>query len=47
MDALEAAIRCQDASAALDLLAQLVPEWQRGEVGGQSQAAHPTDGAHC
>ncbi|WP_254993385.1 polysaccharide biosynthesis protein [Cyanobium sp. BA5m-21] len=47
LDALEAAIRCQDASAALDLLAQLVPEWQRGEVGGQSQAAHPTDGAHC
>jgi FlaA1/EpsC-like NDP-sugar epimerase len=30
LDALEAAIARQDASAALELLAQLVPEWQRG-----------------
>jgi len=40
---MEAAIRRQDAPAALDLLAQLVPEWQRGEVGGQPQAAHPVE----
>jgi len=46
IEALEAAIRRQDAPAALDLLAQLVPEWQRGEVGGQSQAAHPVEVAH-
>ena len=31
IEAMEAAIRCQDAPAALDLLAQLVPEWQRGD----------------
>jgi FlaA1/EpsC-like NDP-sugar epimerase len=43
IEAMEAAIRCQDAPAALDLLAQLVPEWQRGEVGGQPQAAHPVE----
>jgi FlaA1/EpsC-like NDP-sugar epimerase len=47
IEAMEAAIRRQDAPAALDLLAQLVPEWQRGEVGGgQSQAAHPVEVAH-
>ena len=46
IEAMEAAIRCQDAPAALDLLAQLVPEWQRGEVGGQPQSAHPADVAH-
>jgi FlaA1/EpsC-like NDP-sugar epimerase len=46
IEALEAAIRRQDAPAALDLLAQLVPEWQRGEVGGQSQASHPVEVAH-
>ena len=40
---MEAAIRRQDAPAALDLLAQLVPEWQRGEVGGQPKAAHPVE----
>ena len=34
IDAMEAAIRRQDAAAALDVLAQLVPEWRRGEVGG-------------
>jgi hypothetical protein len=28
---MEAAIQRQDADAALDVLAQLVPEWQRGE----------------
>lgn len=43
IEAMEAAIRRQDAPAALDLLAQLVPEWQRGEVGGQPQAAHPVE----
>ena len=46
IEAMEAAIRRQDAPAALDLLAQLVPEWQRGEVGGQPQAAHPVEVAH-
>ena len=43
IEAMEVAIRRQDAPAALDLLAQLVPEWQRGEVGGQPQAAHPVE----
>ena len=43
IEAMEAAIRRQDAPAALDLLAQLVPEWQRGEVGGQPQVAHPVE----
>jgi FlaA1/EpsC-like NDP-sugar epimerase len=33
IEAMEAAIRRQDAEVALDVLAQLVPEWQRG--GGQ------------
>jgi FlaA1/EpsC-like NDP-sugar epimerase len=33
LDTLEAAIARQDASAALELLAQLVPEWQRGSDG--------------
>lgn len=46
IEAMEAAIRRQDAPAALDLLAQLVPEWQRGEVGGQSQSAHPVEVVH-
>jgi FlaA1/EpsC-like NDP-sugar epimerase len=32
---IEAAIRSQDAAAALDVLAQLVPEWQRGGAGGK------------
>ena len=31
IEAMEAAIQWQDADAALDVLAQLVPEWQRGE----------------
>ena len=43
IEAMEAAIRRQDAPAALDLLAQLVPEWKRGEVGGQPLAAHPVE----
>ena len=46
IEAMEVAIRRQDAPAALDLLAQLVPEWQRGEVGGQPQAAHPVEVSH-
>ena len=45
IDAMEAAIRRQDAAAALDMLSQLVPEWQRGEVGGLPQAADPVDAA--
>ena len=32
LDSLETAITAQDVEAALDLLAQLVPEWRRGEV---------------
>jgi FlaA1/EpsC-like NDP-sugar epimerase len=32
IEAMEAAIRRQDAEAALNVLAHLVPEWQRGEV---------------
>ena len=43
LDALEAAIARQDASAALALLAQLVPEWQRGEAAGHSQVADPVE----
>jgi FlaA1/EpsC-like NDP-sugar epimerase len=39
LDALEAAIARQDATAALALLAQLVPEWQRGEAAGQLQVS--------
>jgi len=39
LDALEAAIALQDASAALELLSQLVPEWQRQSDG--STAARP------
>ena len=35
IDVMEAAIHRQDAAAALDVLAQLVPEWQRGGAGGQ------------
>ena len=34
IEVMEAAIRSQDAAAALDVLAQLVPEWQRGGAGG-------------
>ena len=36
LDALEASIARQDLTAALALLAQLVPEWQRSEATGQS-----------
>jgi hypothetical protein len=32
MDALDAAISGQDREAALALLAELVPEWERGDV---------------
>ena len=39
IDAMEAAIGRQDAAAALDVLARLVPEWQRGGAGGPNQAA--------
>ena len=35
IDVMEAAIHRQDAAAALDVLSQLVPEWQRGGAGGQ------------
>jgi FlaA1/EpsC-like NDP-sugar epimerase len=45
IEAMEAAIQRQDAAAALDVLSQLVPEWQRGEVGGLPQAADPVDAA--
>ena len=46
LNALEAAIARQDASAALALLAQLVPEWQRGEAAaGPSQVADPVEAA--
>jgi FlaA1/EpsC-like NDP-sugar epimerase len=34
IDALEAAIQRQDVAAALDVLAELVPEWTRGELKG-------------
>ena len=44
LDALEAAIARQDASAALSLLAQLVPEWQRGEHVGQAHGAQKLEG---
>ncbi|MCP9807475.1 polysaccharide biosynthesis protein [Cyanobium sp. T1B-Tous] len=37
IEAMEAAIRRQDAPVALNVLAELVPEWQRGEAGGRSQ----------
>lgn len=40
LDSLEAAIARQDASAALSLLAQLVPEWQCSEHVGLAQVAH-------
>ena len=45
LDALESSIARQDASAALSLLAQLVPEWQRGELVGLVQGAHQLAGA--
>ena len=44
LDALEAASARQDASAALSLLAQLVPEWQRGEHVGLVQGTHQLAG---
>ncbi|WP_255000143.1 hypothetical protein [Cyanobium sp. Alchichica 3B3-8F6] len=40
---MEAAIRRQDASGALDLLEQLVPEWRRGGDSGQSRATNPVE----
>ncbi len=43
IEAMEAAIRRQDEAAALDGLAQLVPEWQRGQAGSQSQAPDPVE----
>ena len=45
IDVMEAAIHRQDAAAALDVLSQLVPEWQRGGAGGLPQAADPVDAA--
>ena len=39
---MEAAIRRQDARAALDVLAQLVPEWQQGEVQPMRRAPEGT-----
>lgn len=44
LDELEAASARQDASAALSLLAQLVPEWQCGEHVGLAQGAHQVAG---
>ena len=44
LDSLEAAISRQDSSAALSLLAQLVPEWQRGEHVGLVQGTHQLAG---
>ena len=44
LDALEAAIARQDASAALSMLAQLVPEWQRGEHVGLAQGERQLPG---
>ncbi|NQW39444.1 MAG: polysaccharide biosynthesis protein [Cyanobacteria bacterium] len=41
IELMEAAIHRQDAAAALDVLSQLVPEWQRGGAGGLAQAADP------
>ena len=43
IDVMEAAIHRQDAAAALDVLSQLVPEWQRGGAGGLPQAADPVE----
>jgi FlaA1/EpsC-like NDP-sugar epimerase len=45
IELMEAAIHRQDAAAALDVLSQLVPEWQRGEDGGLPQAADPVEAA--
>jgi len=45
LDALEAAIRRQDAPAALDVLAQLVPEWQRQSDGSDAARSGVSDGA--
>jgi FlaA1/EpsC-like NDP-sugar epimerase len=44
LDALEAAIARQDASAALDVLAQLVPEWQRGSDGSTAARSGASEG---
>jgi len=38
LDALEAALHARDEPAALALLAQLVPEWQRGQPEGAGEA---------
>ncbi len=43
IEVMEAAIRRHDEAAALDGLAQLVPEWQRGDAGGHAQAADPVE----
>jgi len=43
IDVMEAAIHRQDAEAALDVLVELVPEWQRGGAGGLPQAADPVE----
>jgi FlaA1/EpsC-like NDP-sugar epimerase len=44
LDALEAAIRRQDAPAALDVLAQLVPEWQRQSDGSDAARSGASEG---
>jgi FlaA1/EpsC-like NDP-sugar epimerase len=44
LDALEAAIARQDASAALELLSQLVPEWQRGSDGSDAARSGASEG---
>ena len=44
LDALEAAIRRQDAPAALDVLAQLVPEWQRQSDGSDAPRPGASEG---
>lgn len=44
LDALEAAIARQDASAALELLSQLVPEWQRGSDGSDTARSGASEG---
>jgi FlaA1/EpsC-like NDP-sugar epimerase len=44
LDALEAAIARQDASAALELLSQLVPEWQRGSDASTAARSGASEG---
>jgi FlaA1/EpsC-like NDP-sugar epimerase len=44
LDALEAAIAQQDASAALKLLSQLVPEWQRGSDASTAARSGASEG---